>query len=72
VIERLGDDRLRLVLVRGGRVFATLRPHGRELLPRSEGLAEFAYRGGIRGDVVARIEVRPGVHGSGRAFHVRL
>ena len=72
VTERLGDDRLRLVLARGGRVFATLRPRGRELLPHSAGIAEFAYRGRIRGDVFARIEVRPAVHGPKRVFHVRL
>ena len=72
VTERLGADRLRLVLVRDGRVFATLRAPARELLPHSAGIAEFAYRGRIRGDVVARILVRPPVHGPKRAFHLRL
>jgi hypothetical protein len=72
VTERLGNDGLRLVLLRSGHVVATLRPHGRELLPRSEGLAEFAYRGGIRGDVVARVEARATVHVPMRTFHVRL
>jgi len=72
VTERLGDDKLRLALVRDGRVFATLRPHGRELLPRSVGIAEFAYHGPVRGDVVARIELSRAVHGLRRSFHVRL
>jgi hypothetical protein len=72
VTERLGNDRLRLVLLRNGRVFATLRPRGRELLPRSAGLAEFAYRGRIRGAVLARVEMRPAVSGPRRSFHVRF
>jgi hypothetical protein len=72
VTERLGQDGLRLALLRGGRVFATLRPRGRELLPRSAGIAEFAYRGSVRGDVVARIEIRPVVRGLRRSFRLRL
>jgi len=72
VTERLGDDRLRLQLLRRGRVFATLRPRGRELLPRSVGIAKFAYRGRVRGDVLARVEVRPVVHGTRRSFRVHL
>ncbi|HET7352646.1 MAG TPA: hypothetical protein VFJ11_01180 [Gaiellaceae bacterium] len=72
VTERLDDDRLRLALLSRGRVFATLRPRGRELLPRSVGIAEFAYHGPVRGDVVAQIELRPVVHGLRRSFHVRF
>jgi hypothetical protein len=72
VTERLGDDRLRLVLVRNDRTLATLRPRPAELLPRSAGIAEFAYRGPVRGSVLARIELRPPVQGRPRAFHVRL
>jgi hypothetical protein len=72
VTERFGDDKLRLELVRGGRVFATLRPRGRELLPRSAGIAKFAYRGPVRGDVVARVELIRAVHGLRRSFHVRF
>jgi len=72
VTERLGGDGLRLVLLRHGRPLATLRPRGHELLPRSAGIAEFAYRGRVRGDVLARIEVRPPVRGPRRMFHVRL
>lgn len=72
VTERLGDDRLRLTLLRRGRVFATLRPRGRELLPHSAGLAEFAYRGAVRGDVLARLAMRSVVGGPRRSFHVRF
>jgi hypothetical protein len=72
VTERLGDDGLRLVLLSHGRVFARLRPRGRELLPRSAGLVEFAYRGGVRGDVLARVEMRTAVGGLRRSFHVRF
>jgi hypothetical protein len=72
VTERLATDRLRLVLLRRGRPFATLRPRSRELLPRSVGIAEFAYRGRVRGDVLARVEVRPVVQGLRRSFRVHL
>lgn len=72
VTERIGDDRLRLALVRKGRLFATLRPRKRELLPHSAGIVEFAYRGPVRGDVVARIEPRSVVYGQRRSFHVRF
>jgi hypothetical protein len=70
VTERLGGNRLRLVLLRSGRTLATLRPRPRELLPRSAGLVEFAYRGRVRGDVLARVELRP--PGRRPSFHVRL
>lgn len=72
VTERLGGDRLRLVLVSGGRVFARLRTRGRELLPRSAGIVEFAYRGRVRGAALAHIEVRSAVRGPKRVFHLRL
>jgi hypothetical protein len=72
VTERLGADRLRLELMRHGRVFATLRPQGRELLPRGTGLAEFVYRGRVRGDVLARIELRSVVQSRRRLFRLRL
>ena len=72
VTERLGGDGLRLALLRGGRRFALLRPRGQELLPHSAGIAEFAYRGRLRGDVLARVELRAPVRGRRRSFHVRL
>ena len=70
VTERLGGARLRLVLRRHGRTLATLRPRRRELLPRSRGIAEFTYRGPVRGNVVARVELRP--RGGSRAFRIRF
>jgi len=72
VTERLGGDGLRLSLLRGGRKLATLRPASRELLPHSAGIAVFAYRGRLRGDVLARIELRPSVRGRRRSFRIRL
>ena len=71
VTERLGGSRLRLVLLRHGRTLVTLRPRPRELLPRSAGLAEFVYRGRVRGSVLVRVELRPVGH-ERRAFHVHL
>jgi hypothetical protein len=72
VTEHLGGDGLRLLLLRGGRPLATLRPRRFELLPRSRGIAEFAYGGPVRGKVLARVVLRPPVHGRLCAFHVRL
>jgi len=72
VTERLAGDGLRLVLLRGGRTIARLRPRRRELLPRSRGIAEFVYHGAARGVVLARIELRPPVHARLRTFRVRL
>jgi hypothetical protein len=69
VTERLGSG-LRLVLLRHGRTLAKLRPPRQELLPRSRGIAEFTYRGRVRGSVVARVELRP--YGQPRIFRVRL
>ena len=72
VTERLARDGLRLALLSGGRKVATLRPRSRELLPHSTGIAVFAYRGGLRGGVLARVELRPPVRGLRRSFRVRL
>ena len=72
VTEHLGGARLRLVLLRRGRTLATLRPRRRELLPRSAGLAEFPDHGRVRGDVVARVELRPAARRRPRTFRVRL
>jgi hypothetical protein len=72
VTERLGGRRLRLVLARRGRPFATLRPRRRELLPRSTGIAEFTYRGRVRGNVVARVELGPPASPRQRSFRARL
>jgi hypothetical protein len=72
VTERLGGDGLRLALLRGGRRLVRLRPRSQELLPHSAGIAVFAYRGRLRGNVVARVELRPPVQGRRRSFHLRL
>ena len=72
VTERLGGDGLRLSLLRGGRKLATLRPAPRELLPHSAGIAVFDYRGRLRGDVLAQIQLRPPVRGRRRSFRIRL
>ena len=72
VTERLPGDGLRLSLHSGGRVVATLRPQARELLPHRAGIAVFAYRGRLRGPVVARVELRSPVRGSRRSFLLRL
>lgn len=72
VTEEVGGSGLGLLLSRGGRVFATLRPRRSELLPHSTGLAVFAYHGPMRGPVVARIRFRTPLRGPARWFHPRL
>jgi hypothetical protein len=72
VMERLAGDALRISLLRDGRKLATLRPLSREILPHSAGIAVFAYRGRLRGPVVARVELRPPIEGPRRSFRVRL
>jgi hypothetical protein len=72
VTERLGADGLRLALLAGGRRVATLRPHSRELLPHTAGIAVFTYRGRLRGPALARVELRPPLRGRARTFHLRL
>jgi hypothetical protein len=72
VAERLGGDGLRVSLLRDGRRLVTLRPHSRELLPHSAGIAVFAYRGPVRGTVLVRVDLRSPVRGPRRSFHVRL
>jgi hypothetical protein len=72
VTERLAGDGLQVSLLRDGRKLVTLRPRSRELLPHSAGIAVFAYRGGLRGAMVARVELRPPVQGQERSFRIRL
>jgi len=72
VSERIGGRRLRLVLARGGRRLARLRPHAQELLPRSAGIAEFVYRGTLRGRFLARVELSSGGRVRTRTYRVRL
>lgn len=72
VTEALGGEAVRLSLFREGRVFATLLPRRRELLPHSSGIAVFAYRGRVRGPITARIRLRTPLRGPVRWFHLRL
>ena len=72
VTERLRRAGLRLVLLRGGRVLATLRPRHGELLPHSAGVAVFVYGGPARGPVLARIRLKAPLRGPSRTFRVRL
>jgi hypothetical protein len=72
VTEELGGDRVLLSLLRGGHVFATLRPRRRELLPHSAGIAVFPYTGRVRGSVQARIRLRSPLRGPVRWFYLRL
>jgi hypothetical protein len=72
VTEEVGGSGLGLLLSHGGRVFATLRPRRSELLPHSTGIVVFAYRGPMRGPVVARIRFRTPLRGPARWFHPRL
>ncbi|MGH3009391.1 MAG: hypothetical protein ACRDLM_08310 [Gaiellaceae bacterium] len=70
VLERLGGARLRLVLLRGGTAIARLRPRRLELLPHSAGIAEFVYRGRLRGRIDARAELAS--PGRSRSYRLRL
>jgi len=75
VIERLGLGRITVALIAGGRVRARLQPLPRALLPRSSGICELRYGGGLRGWVTARVTLAAA--GSGmpvlrRSFRVRL
>ena len=72
VVERLGGGRLRLVLLSRGRTVATLRPRRQELLPHTAAIAEFVYRGRVRGAVVARVKLSPPSRGRPRAFRIRI
>jgi hypothetical protein len=72
VTERLGGNRLRLVLVRDGRILATLRPRRLEILPHSAGIAVFVYRGHVRGTVQVRIKLHPPRSGHVRAFWLQF
>lgn len=74
VTETLGRDRLSMILRRGGRTVARLRPAARDLLPRTTGIVPARYAGRVRGRVIALVELsnRPGKGALRRAFHIRL
>jgi hypothetical protein len=72
VAERLHGAHLELVLRRHGKRIATLRSRLLDLLPHSVGIAQFAYRGAVRGRVRATVVLRPVSLGRARSFRVRL
>jgi len=75
VSERLEQGRVRVTLLRRGRLVARLRAPGREVLPRTAGVDEIRYRGRLRGWVTAVVEVASPVHGTAvvrRRFRIRL
>ena len=72
VAERIGGARLELVFSRHGKPLATLRARRLDLLPHSAGIAQFSYRGAVRGPVLARVVFRPAAIGRPRSFRVTL
>jgi hypothetical protein len=72
VTEPVGPGRLSVELLQHGRVVGRARPARRELLPRSRGIEEIAYRGRVTGRVTVLVELRRGRRTVRRAFHLRL
>jgi hypothetical protein len=72
VAERLRGGRLELVLSRRGKRIATLRSRLVDLLPHSVGIAQFPYRGAVRGRVRATVVLRPATIGRTRSFGVTV
>jgi hypothetical protein len=72
VTEPVGPGRLRVELLQGGRIVGRARPARRELLPRSRGIEEIAYRGRVTGPVTVIVELKRGGRTVRRLFHLRL
>jgi hypothetical protein len=74
VSELVGPRRLRVLLLRRGRLLATLYPGRQELLPRTTGLLDLRYRGRARGRVTALVKIAAanGRSMAQRRFPVRL
>ena len=75
VTETIGDDCLRLRLLRRGRVLASLRPAPRRFPPRTRGVVEFRYGGKVRGPVTAVVVPTgspPCIPLASRRFPIRL
>ena len=72
VAERIGGARLELVLSRHGKRLATVRARLVDLLPHSAGIAQFVYRGAVRGRVRAKVVLRPRAICRARSFRVML
>ena len=72
VTEPVGPGRLRVELLQRGRVVGRARPARRQLLPRSRGVEEIAYRGRVTGPVEVLVELTQGGRTMRRVFHLRL
>src|SRR5439155_5354129 len=74
VTEELARRRVRLSLLRHGRVLVRLRPKERELVPRTTGIEQFRYGGPVRGRVTAVAEITSASGGvaARKAFSIRL
>jgi hypothetical protein len=75
VSEVLPLRRVRIVLRRRGRPFATLLPSRRQILPHAVAVLALRYAGGVRGWVEAAVAVRrarPGAAILRRTFRIRL
>jgi hypothetical protein len=72
VAERIHGAQLELVLRRHERRLATLRSRPLDLLPHSAGVAEFSYRGAVRGRLRATVVLHPSMLGRTRSFAVTL
>jgi hypothetical protein len=61
-------------LERAGRRIAKLGADPREVRPQTSGILQFRYRGGVRGPVIAHVDVAPDSSGGvmRRTFRVRL
>jgi len=68
VTELLGGRELVVTLWRRGKLLARLPVTPRELLPKTRGIVEVAYRGPVRGAIVCRVGGKP----PGPPFRLRL
>jgi hypothetical protein len=73
VIESIGGPRLRITLLRRGRVIARLPTARRKVLPHTAAVVVVAYRGRRHGPTTVRVELpRPGGRTAVRSFPLRL
>jgi len=73
VIESIGGPRLRITLLRRGRVIASLPTARRKVLPHTAAVVVVAYRGRRHGRATVRVELpSPGGRTSVRSFPLRL
>ncbi|HZP72123.1 MAG TPA: hypothetical protein VFA97_01975 [Gaiellaceae bacterium] len=72
VTEHVDGSRLSVLLARGGRTIAVLRPQRREFLPRSQGLVLFGYAPQLRGVFTVRVGLWQSTVLTVRRFRLRL